>query len=344
MPKPKPTKTSSKTAFITGITGQDGSYLAEFLLTKNYKVVGLVRRTARQSMENIAQIAQDIELAYGDLNDSGVLTEILRTHQPDEIYNLASQSSPGDSWKQPIYTADITGIGAVRLFEAARHTTPQAKIYQASTSEMYGDVLEVPQTETTPFNANNPYGAAKLYAHMMARMYRQGYHQFIACGILFNHESPRRGPHFVTRKVARAAACIKLGIKKNLPLNEKGQPLLNDASKLTIGNLEAKRDWGFAKDYVQAMWLLLQQPQPHELVIATGEAHTVHDLCEAAFNHVNLNWKDHVEVDPDFIRPLETGPLVGNPGLAKKTLHWQPQTTFKQLVGLMVDSELAKLR
>jgi len=236
-------------------------------------------------------------------------------------------------------------VGVLRILEAMRHLDMnKTKFYQASTSELYGLAQEVPQTEKTPFNPNNPYGAAKLYAHHMASMYRQGYKQFIACGILFNHESPRRGPHFVTRKVARAVACIKLGIKKNLPLNEKGQPLINKRGKLTLGYLEGKRDWGYAKDYVRAMWLMLQQKKPDDFIIATGKLHTVKDLCEAAFSHVGLNWKDYVETDPDFVRPLETGPLVGIPQKAKKILKWQPQTSFKQLIALMVDSELAHLR
>ncbi len=331
-------------AFITGITGQDGSYLSELLLSKNYRVVGFVRRSAQQHLNNIQHLLSDLELVYGDLNDSGILTDIIREYQPHEIYNLAAQSSPADSWKQPLYTADITGMGAVRVFEAARQVSPKAKIYQASTSEMFGDALQIPQSETTPFNPNNPYGAAKLYAHFMARMYRQAYKQFIACGILFNHESPRRGPHFVTRKVARAAACIKLGIKHNLPLNEKGQPLINKQGKLTLGYLMGKRDWGYAKDYVQAMWLMLQHPKPDDFVIATGEIHTVKDLCKQAFQHVGLNWKDHVAVDPDFVRPLETGPLVGNSVKAKKTLKWQPKINFHQLIGIMVDHELSQLR
>lgn len=331
------------TALITGITGQDGSYLAELLLEKKYHVIGLLRRSARTHLENIKQIANEVQLVYGDVQDSGLLMNTLQQYRPDEIYNLAAQSSPADSWKQPIYTAEITGIGPVRLFEAARQVLPQAKIYQASTSEMFGDAVEVPQTEDTIFNANNPYGAAKLYAHMMARMYRQGYNQFISCGILFNHESPRRGENFITRKVARAVACLKLNVK-DVPLNENGEPLVTREGKFKIGNLDGKRDWGYAKEYVEAMWLMLQQEQPDEFIVATGEVHTVRELCEAAFSHVGLNWEDHVETDPQFVRPLETGPLVGNPEKIKRVLKWSPQTTFKELIGLMVDHELAAFK
>jgi GDPmannose 4,6-dehydratase len=337
--KPKPTKT----AFITGITGQDGSYLSELLLRKHYRVVGLVRRSARTELQNIRHLVHDLRLVYGDMADGGVLASILAEHQPDEIYNLAAQSSPADSWKQPVYTADITGVGAARLFETARSIVPQARIYQASTSEMFGDTTQVPQNEHTPFQANNPYGIAKLYAHQMARLHRQAYGQFVACGILFNHESPRRGPHFITRKIAIGAACIKLSVQYP-PLNEKGQPLINQNGKLPIGNLEGQRDWGYAKDYVQAMWQMLQLDHADDFVIATGELHTVKDLCQATFSHVNLDWQDYIEVDPDFIRPQETGPLVGDSSKAKKVLGWQPQTKFKKLIGLMVDHELARLR
>lgn len=334
---------TAKTAFITGITGQDGSYLTELLLEKNYRVIGLVRRSARTHFENIKHIVNNVKLVYGDLQDNGILVQALQEYQPQEIYNLAAQSAPADSWKQPIYTAEITGIGPVRLFEAARQVVPQAKIYHASTSEMFGDAVEVPQTENTIYNANNPYGAAKLYAHMMARMYRHGYKQFISCGILFNHESPRRGPNFVTRKVAQAAACIKLNVK-NVPLNENGEPLVTADGKVQMGNLDAKRDWGYAKEYVEAMWMMLQQDQPDEFVIATGEVHTIKDLCEAAFSHVGLDWQDYVITDPQFVRPLETGPLVGDPSKAKKILGWKPKTSFKELVGLMVDNEISAFK
>ena len=332
-----------KTAFITGITGQDGSYLAELLLDKGYKLVGLVRRSARLDMGNISHLVDEIALEYGDITDTGLLLSILQKHQPDEIYNLAAQSSPADSWKQPIYTARVTGVAAVGLFEAARQIVPQAKIYQASSSEMFGDTMVSPQDETTELRANNPYGAAKQYAHLMARMYRQAYDQFIACGILFNHESPRRGPNFVTRKVATAAACIKLGVK-NPPLNEAGEPVVTPEGKMKIGNLEGSRDWGYAPEYVEAMWMMLQQDKADEYVVATGELHTVRDLCEAAFSHVGLDWHDHVEVDQRFVRPQETGPLVGNPAKINKQLGWKPKVTFKQLIGIMVDHELARLK
>jgi GDPmannose 4,6-dehydratase len=342
MPK-KNTQSKQKIALITGITGQDGSYLAEFLLRKKYKVIGLIRKTSHQLIPNIAHIHKNIQLIYSDLLDPISLTEVFHTIQPDEVYNLASQSSPGRSFKQPIQTVEITGIGAHRVLEAVKQTCPAARFYQASSSEMFGWPKEIPQNEKTPFNPANPYAAAKLYAHTIAKIYRKSYNMFISCGILFNHESPRRGLCFVTQKIAYAAACAKLGIKNSSDLNEEGEPLVKEG-KVALGNLDAKRDWGFAGDYVESMWLMLQQKEPDDFVVATGKTHSVSDFCQYAYRHVGLDWKDHVIVDERFIRPTETGPLVGNASRAKKYLGWKPKTSFKKLVAMMVDSNLSKLK
>jgi len=332
-----------KKAFITGITGQDGSYLAEFLLGKGYEVWGLVRRASFENTNRVDHLKGAVKLAYGDLLDSVSLVQLVHQIQPDEIYNLAAQSSPAESWRQPINTAEITGLGALRIFDAARQTCHQARIYQASSSEMFGKVKEIPQSEKTPFNPANPYAVCKLFAHEIAHVYRQSYQQFIACGILFNHESPRRSPDFVTRKVTRGVACLKLGIK-DPPRNEAGEPLINAEGKLEMGNLDAQRDWGFAGDYVEAIWLMLQQEKPDDFVIATGEAHTVRDLCQEAFAYVGLNWEDYVVVNPKFVRPTETGPLIGDANKAKQALGWEPKVTFKELVHLMVEADLASFK
>lgn len=334
---------SNRKALITGVTGQDGSYLAELLLSKGYEVSGIVRKTSHYRPANIEHIQGQLNLFYGDLLDSVSLTKILRAVMPDEIYNLGSQSSPAESFKQPIYTAEITGIGAHRMLDVVREVCPQAKFYQASSSEIFGWVKQIPQNEKTPFNPANPYAAAKLYAHNIAEIYRESYKMFIACGILFNHESPRRGLQFVTQKVAYAAACVKLGIKTSQHLNEEGEPLFEDG-KVSLGNLDAKRDWGFAGDYVEAMWLMLQQEKPDDFVIATGEVHTIAELCQEVFSYVGLNWKKYVKVDPRFIRPTEAGPLVGDSSKARKILGWKPKTKFKELVAMMVDANIARLK
>lgn len=333
----------TKTALITGISGQDGSYLAEFLLRKNYHVIGLIRKTSNPELKYLKHLQNQIELTYGDLLDSVSLVNVLSRTHPEEIYNLASQSYPGESWRIPIQTAEITALGAHRVFEAARQICPQAKIYQASSSEMYGKVLEIPQRETTPFNPVNPYAACKLYAHNLAHIYRQSYKTFISCGILFNHESPRRGLNFVTRKVTLGAACIKLGLTTAPLLNEEGEPLVKN-NKLHLGNLEAQRDWGFAGDYVEAMWRMLQRKKPDDFVIATGETHTIKDLCQEAFSYLQLDWRRYVVVDKRFVRPTETGPLVGDFSKAKKILKWSPKTHFRELVRLMTDAALAELK
>ncbi|MBI4058808.1 GDP-mannose 4,6-dehydratase [Candidatus Microgenomates bacterium] len=332
-----------KKALITGITGQDGSYLAEFLLSRGYEVSGIIRKTSNHKHLNLSHIQQQVNLLYGDLLDPPSLASIIKKVNPDEVYNLASQSSPSESFKQPMHTAEITGIGAHRVLEAVRHITPHARFYQASSSEMFGWVKEIPQNENTPFNPANPYAAAKLYAHSIARIYRASYNIFVACGILFNHESPRRGMDFVTQKVTYAAACAKLAIKNSDYLNEEGEPIVKN-SKVSLGNLDAKRDWGFTGDYVESMWLMLQYSKPDDFVIATGETHTVRELCKEAFSYVGLNWKNFVKVDKRFIRPTETGPLIGDYSKAKKILGWQPKVNFKKLISMMVDAHLEALK
>jgi GDPmannose 4,6-dehydratase len=282
-------------------------------------------------------------LIQADLLDPISLIDVLRRVNPDEIYNFASQSVPAESFKQPIHTAEITAIGAHRMLDATKEICPKAKFYQASSSEMYGWVREVPQNEETPFNPANPYAAAKLYAHNMARIYRKSYGMFTSCGILFNHESPRRALSFVTQKVTFSAACAKLGIKTSEYLNEEGEPIVKNG-KVGMGNLDAKRDWGFAADYVEAAWLILQQKKPDDFVIGTGEIHTVEELCEEAFSYAGKNFKKYVVVDKRFIRPTETGPLVADSAKARKILGWKPKLKFKDLVRMMVDANIARLR
>jgi GDPmannose 4,6-dehydratase len=333
----------TKRALITGITGQDGSYLAELLLKKGYDVFGLVRKTSHFLHPNIGHIQNRLNLIYADLLDPVSIDEAFRDVQPDEVYNLASQSAPSESFKQPIHTAEITGIGAHRVLEAVRKACPAAKCYQASSSEMFGWVKEIPQTENTPFNPANPYAAAKLYAHNICRIYRESYHLFISNGILFNHESPRRGLGFVTQKVTYAAACAKLGIRESKFLNENGDPIFKD-HKVALGNLDAQRDWGFAGDYVEAMWLMLQQDTPDDFVIATGRTYSIRELCQVAFGYVGLDWEKFVNVDPKFIRPTETGPLVGDSSKAKRVLHWEPKIQFPDLVGMLVEAHISRLQ
>lgn len=333
-----------KKALITGITGQDGSYLAEFLLSKKYKVYGIIRKTSHFKYANIAHIQERLTLVQADLLDAvSIVNAMRKIEKVDEVYNLASQSSPGESFRQPVHTAEITAVGAQRMMEAIKDLSPKAKFYQASSSEMFGWVKEIPQKETTPFNPANPYAAAKLYAHNIARIYRKSYDMFIACGILFNHESPRRGLGFVTQKVTYAAACAKLGIKTSRHLNEEGEPIVKKG-KVAMGNLAAERDWGFAGDYVESMWKMLQQKEPDDYVIGTGETHTIKKLCKVAYDYVGHNWKDHVFVDKRFVRPTETGPLVADYSKAKKVLKWKPKTTFRKLVHMLVDANIARLK
>jgi GDPmannose 4,6-dehydratase len=313
-----------KKALITGITGQDGSYLAELLLSKGYKVYGLKRRTATPNYENIKHLLDKIELIAGDLLDLPSLIKALEISDPDEVYNLAAQSFVGDSWRQPIYTGQITALGVAKILEAVRLVNPKIRFYQASSSEMFGKVVETPQTEETPFYPRSPYGVAKVYGHWMTINYRESYNMYTCSGILFNHESPRRGLEFVTRKITDAVAKIKLG-KQN---------------ELRLGNLEAKRDWGFAGDYVKAMWLMLQQEKPDDYIIATGETHTVKEFVEIAFDRVGLDWKKFVVQDERFIRPAEVDLLLGKPEKAKEHLGWEPSVSFEQLVKMMVDADL----
>ncbi|OGM19032.1 GDP-mannose 4,6-dehydratase [Candidatus Woesebacteria bacterium RIFCSPHIGHO2_01_FULL_38_10] len=333
-----------RVALITGITGQDGSYLAEFLLSKGYDVYGIVRKTSHFLYANIAHIQHRLNIIQADLLDPVSLASALTLIKGlGEVYNLASQSSPAESFRQPVHTAEITGIGAQRVMETVRDIHPKARFYQASSSEMFGWVKEIPQNEDTPFNPANPYAAAKLYAHNIARIYRKSYGMHISCGILFNHESPRRGLGFVTQKVTYAVACAKLGIKNSEHLNEEGDLIMKNG-KVALGNLDAKRDWGFAGDYVKSMWLMLQQRIPDDYVIGTGETHTIKDLCKKAFSYVGLDWKNYIEVDKRFIRPTETGPLVADYSKAKRSLGWQPKTKFSDLVAMLVDANIARLK
>lgn len=317
----------AKSALITGITGQDGSYLAELLLGKGYEVHGIVRRASTENYERIEHLRGKINLLQADLLDQYSLIEAIKTSKPSEVYNLAAQSFVPTSWGQPVLTGEFTALGVTRMLEAIRAVSNDIRFYQASSSEMYGKVLEVPQKETTPFYPRSPYGVAKVYGHYITVNYRESYNLFACSGILFNHESPRRGLEFVTRKVTDAAAKIKLGIAK----------------ELRMGNLDARRDWGFAGDYVDAMWRMLQQDTPDDYVVAMGETHTVKELVQLAFERVGLNWEDYVVIDPAFIRPAEVDLLIGDPTKAKTELKWEPQTSFVELVHMMVDSDLARL-
>jgi len=317
-----------KTALITGITGQDGSYLAEFLLEQGYRVVGMQRRSSTETVGRIAHLLDKIELVQGDLLDQLSLIEIVKQYQPDEVYNLAAQSFVPTSWQQPVLTGEFTALGVTRMLEAIRLVKPDAKFYQASSSEMFGKVREVPQRETTPFYPRSPYGVSKVYGHWITVNYRESYDLFAVSGILFNHESERRGLEFVTRKVTHGVAKIKLGL----------------ARELRLGNLDAQRDWGYAPDYVRAMWLMLQQDQPDDFVIATGRTHSVRRLCEIAFGCVGLDWRDYVVVDPLLIRPAEVDLLVGDASKARAVLGWEPTVSFEEMIERMVDADLRFLR
>ena len=316
-----------KKALITGITGQDGSYLAELLLAKGYEVHGMVRRSSEEKFERIAHLKDQVTLHQGDLLDQFSLAALIEKVEPAEIYNLAAQSFVPTSWSQPVLTGEFTALGVTKMLEAVRHTNPKTRFYQASSSEMFGRVLEVPQTETTPFYPRSPYGVAKAYGHFITVNYRESFNLYAVSGILFNHESPRRGLEFITRKVSYNAALIKLGLKK----------------KLGVGNLDAKRDWGFAGDYVDAMWRMLQQDTPEDYVVATNETHTVRELIQIAFARVGLDWEKYVEIDPAFVRPAEVELLIGDYDKAKKKLGWEPKVRFKELIEMMVDSDVKRL-
>lgn len=315
-------------ALITGVTGQDGSYLAEFLLQQGYEVIGMVRRTSTINFHRISAIQDQITLVNGDLLDEVSLIHILEEHRPDEIYNLAAQSFVKTSWDQPVFTGEATALGVTRILDAMRIVCPKARFYQASSSEMFGKVVEVPQRETTPFYPRSPYGVAKVYGHWITINYRESYNMHATSGILFNHESPRRGIEFVTRKITHHVAKIKLGL----------------TNELRLGNLDSRRDWGFAGDYVKAMWLMLQKDTPDDYVIATGETHSVEEFLELAFGHVNLDWHDYVVQDPRFMRPAEVDLLVGDPSKAGGELGWEPSVTFQQLVTMMVDADIKLLQ
>lgn len=317
-----------KKAFITGITGQDGSYLAELLLSKGYKIYGLERRASTKNRTNIEHIQDKINFVSGDLTDQHSLTRAIYAIQPDEVYNLAAQSFVKESWEQPEYTGNVTGSGALRVLEAIRQINPKIKFYQASTSEMFGRAVESPQSEKTPFYPRSPYGVAKLYAHWITVNYRESYNIFACSGILFNHESERRGLEFVTRKITNGVARIKLGLQ----------------DKLYLGNLDAKRDWGYAPEYVEAMWLMLQQDQPEDFVIATGEMRSVKEFVDAAFSAADLDWQKYVEQDERFMRPAEVDLLAGDASKAKEKLGWQPKIKFKDLVKIMVNHDLNKIK
>lgn len=331
---------NQKTALITGVNGQDGSYLADLLLEKGYTVVGTLRRTSEFQKENTRHLAGKVLFEYADLTDAHSLGFVVAKHMPDEVYNLAAQSVPADSWSHPIYTGEVTALGVVRMLEVVRQHAPHARFYQGSSREVFGGVAQEVMNEDTPFLANNPYGVAKLYGHLMVRTYRESYGMFACGGILFNHESPRRGLHFVSRKITMAAACIKRGVK-HPPLDESGQPLVRDG-KVRLGNLDAQRDWGYAKEYVDAIWRMLQQETPQDFVIATNTIHSIRDLCRIAFAHVGLNWEDHVVSDKEFTRPTEITVSRGDYTRAKNALRWEPKTSFEELVKIMVDADLER--
>lgn len=331
----------SKTAVIIGVSSQDGSYLADLLLEKGYKVVGTIRRSTNFTKDNVDHLLGKIVIEFADLLDQVSIEGVIKKHNPDEVYNIAAQSVPADAWTHPFYTGEITALGPVRVMEAVRSFTPQARVYQATSREIFGNIEAESATEETCFDANNPYGIAKTYAHMMTRCYRESYNMFACGGILFNHESPRRGLHFVTRKITAGAACIKNKVKKP-PINEVGEPLVDSQGKLHLGLLDAKRDWGYAKEYVEAMWLMLQQDTPKDYVIGTNTTHSVKEVCQIAFDSVGLNWEDHVISNEKLLRPTEIKELKGDYSLAKKDLGWEPKTTFEQLIKLMVEADLKR--
>jgi GDPmannose 4,6-dehydratase len=332
-----------KRALITGITGQDGSFLAESLLQKGYTVYGLARRTSWYRPNPSSHLEGRIEILFGDMEEGVDIASAVQEASPDEIYNLASQSRPSESWARAAETLVINGLGAIRLFEAVRHHYPKCHIFHASSSEMYGRAMHWPQDENTPFDASNPYAAAKLYAHQMARIYRESYGMFISCGILFNHESERRPLHFLPQKVAYGAACAALGITESPDLNELGKPIVKKG-KLALGNLDISRDWGYAADFAVAMWMMLQTDSPDDYVIGTGKLHSLHDLCATAYGSVGKDWSDYVYSDPALVRPMETGRTVSNPEKANRQLGWTTSVSFEEMVAKMVSAQMDRLR
>ncbi len=333
----------AKNALIIGVSSQDGSYLAELLLKKGYNVTGTVRHSSSFYHENIKHLYGKIAIEIADLIDLESLAHAMRENKPDEVYNIAAQSIPADSWTHPFYTGEVTALGPVRVLEAIRHFAADAKFYQATSREIFGNIQAESADENTPFDANNPYGIAKVYAHMITRCYRESYHMFTCGGILFNHESPRRGLHFVTRKITAGVACIKNKVK-NPPINEFGRPLLGADGKLHMGWLDSQRDWGYAKEYVEAMWLMLQQDKPSDYIIGTNTTHSVREVCQIAFSRVGLNWEDYVVEDKKFFRPTEIKELKGNFTKAKQDLGWEPKTTFVDLINMMVDADLERFK
>ncbi len=333
----------AKKALIIGVSSQDGSYLADLLLEKGYDVTGTIRRSTNYSSPNIEHLYGKIKIEAVDLIDSVSIERVIKEMQPDEVYNLAAQSVPADSWTHPYYTGEVTALGPVRVFEAVRILAPQAKVYQATSREIFGSIKAESADESTLIHANNPYGIAKAYAHMMIGCYRESYGLYVCGGILFNHESPRRSLHFVTRKITAAVACIKNGVKVP-PVNEAGEPIVDKDGKLHIGNVKTRRDWGYAKEYVEAMWLMLQADKPKDYVIGSNTTHTVEDVLRVAFEHVGLNWKDHTLVDKRFFRPTEITELKGDYSAAKKELGWAPETSFEDLIKIMVDADLKQFR
>jgi len=319
---------TSKKALVTGITGQDGSYLAEFLLEQGYQVIGMVRRSSTVTFQRIEHIQDDIIMVSGDLMDQASLIDIIEKHRPNEVYNLAAQSFVQTSWEQPVFTGEVTGLGVTRLLDAVRLVNPEIRFYQASTSEMFGKVREIPQNENTAFYPRSPYGVAKVYGHWITVNYRESYGLYACSGICFNHESPRRGHEFVTRKIVRGAARIKSGLD----------------NELRLGNLDSQRDWGYAGDFVRGMWLMLQQDEPEDYVLATGQTHTVRRFVELAFESVGLNWEDYVVQDPRFMRPADVELLIGDPSKARQKMGWEATMTFEELVRLMVESELKNVK
>lgn len=332
-----------KRALITGITGQDGSFLAELLLEKGYRVFGFARSESWYRPNNASHLAERIEVLFGDMAEGVDIASAIQDAKPDEIYNLASQSRPGESWARAPETLLVNGLGAIRLFEALRHNCPTCKVYHASSSEMYGQANTSPQNEKTPFNPVNPYAAAKVYAHQMAKIYRESYGLYIATGILFNHESERRPLHFLTQKVAYGAACAALGIVDSPDLNEMGRPIVQHG-KLALGNLDIARDWGYASDFVHAMWLMLQQEHPEDFVIGTGKLRTLRDLCETAYSSVSSDWRESVVSDPALVRPLESCQTLADSTKARKQLGWEPTVSFDKMVKKMVDAQMQRLK
>jgi len=332
-----------KRALITGITGQDGSFLAELLLEKGYQVFGFARRESWYRPNNSSHLAGRIDLLFGDMSEGVDIASAIQDAKPDEIYNLASQSRPSESWERAPETLQVNGLGAIRLFDSVRHSRPACRVYHASSSEMFGQVSITPQNEQTPFNPVNPYAATKIYAHQMAKIYRESYGLYIATGILFNHESERRPLHYLTQKVAYGAACASLGITDSPDLNELGKPIVQ-YGKLALGNLEIARDWGYASDFVHAMWMMLQQGQPGDFVIGTGKLHTLRDLCETAYRSVDRDWRESVVSDPALVRPLETGQTLSDATKALNQLGWKPSVSFDEMVKKMVAAKICRLK